>query len=65
MRHVGRPLGKDKILEYGRGNNGSYSIEKSLWKKLWTCRRTDYGKTVNPSIYGRDNNKMSIFLSLI
>ena len=25
-----------------RGSSGSHYVESSLWKKLWTCRKTDY-----------------------
>jgi hypothetical protein len=25
-----------------RGNSRSYHVESSLWKRLWTCRKTDY-----------------------
>ena len=34
--------GKNKVLEFEGGSTGSHSVEKSLWKWLWTCRRTDY-----------------------
>jgi len=33
--------GKNKVLEFEGGNTGSRSVEKSLWKRLWTCRRTE------------------------
>jgi len=25
------------------GNTVSHSVEKSLWKRLWTSRKTEYG----------------------
>jgi len=25
-----------------RGSNKSHCVAKSLWKSLWTCRKTDY-----------------------
>ena len=25
------------------GNTVSHSVEKSLWKRLWTSRKTDFG----------------------
>jgi hypothetical protein len=24
------------------GSSGSHYVESSLWKRLWTCRKTDY-----------------------
>jgi hypothetical protein len=33
---------KDSILEIERGSIRSYSMENSLWKRLWTCRKTGY-----------------------
>jgi hypothetical protein len=33
--------GKNRVLEIERGNTRSHSVEKSLCKKLWTCRKTD------------------------
>jgi hypothetical protein len=35
-------LGKNKILEIERGSTRSHSVENSLWKRLRTCRKTDY-----------------------
>ena len=26
-----------------RGSTRSHSLENSFWKRLWTCRKTDYG----------------------
>jgi hypothetical protein len=34
-------LKKIDDLEFERGSTRSYSVEKSLWKRLWTCRKTD------------------------
>jgi hypothetical protein len=34
--------GKEKILEIERGSTISYAVENSLWKRLRTCRKTDY-----------------------
>jgi hypothetical protein len=34
-------LGNKKILEVGGGSSGSPSLEK-VWKRLWTCYKTDY-----------------------
>jgi len=31
----------EKILEIERQSNGSHSVENSLWKGQWTCRKTD------------------------
>jgi len=31
---------KEKILESHRGSTRSHSLEHSLWKRIWTCRKT-------------------------
>jgi hypothetical protein len=33
---------KQKILEIERGSTRSHLVEISLWKRLRTCRKTDY-----------------------
>jgi hypothetical protein len=39
----------DNLKETGRYwklkkiSSRSHSLENSLWKRLWTCRKTDYG----------------------
>jgi len=33
---------KRKILELETGSARSRSVETELWKRLWTCRKTDY-----------------------
>jgi hypothetical protein len=38
---IGRQ-GKEMILSFERGSSGSHYVESSLWKRLWTCRKTDY-----------------------
>jgi hypothetical protein len=30
-----------KVLEIERGSTRSHLVENSLWKRLWTCRKTD------------------------
>ena len=35
-------LRKVRLLEIERGSTRSPSVEKSLWKWLWTCRKTEY-----------------------
>jgi hypothetical protein len=30
------------VLETERGSTSSHSVENSLWRRLWTCRKTDY-----------------------
>jgi hypothetical protein len=30
------------IFSFERGSSGSHYIESSLWKRFWTCRKTDY-----------------------
>jgi hypothetical protein len=32
---------KNKILEIEKGSTRSHPVEKSLWKRLRTCRKTD------------------------
>jgi hypothetical protein len=39
-----------KILALEKGSNISYSVENSLWKRLWTGRKTDYVLKTNNSI---------------
>jgi hypothetical protein len=34
--------GKEKILEIERGSTRLHPVENSLWKRLRTCRKTDY-----------------------
>ena len=36
------PKGKERILSFEGGSSGSHYGESSLWKRLWTCRKTDY-----------------------
>ena len=33
---------KEKILSFEGGGSGSHYVESSLWKRLWTCHKTDY-----------------------
>jgi hypothetical protein len=33
--------GSEGILKIERGNTTSYYVQNSLWKMLWTCRKTD------------------------
>jgi hypothetical protein len=33
---------KESIVSFERGSSGSLYVESSLWKRLWTCRKTDY-----------------------
>jgi hypothetical protein len=35
-------VGKEKILEIERGSTRSHPVENPLWKRLRTCRKTDY-----------------------
>jgi len=35
-------LKKDKLLEIQRESTSSHCVENSLWKRLWTWRKTDY-----------------------
>jgi hypothetical protein len=38
--------GNVRILVFERGRARSHSVENSLWKRLWTCRMTDYGTVI-------------------
>jgi hypothetical protein len=33
---------KEGILLFEGGSSRSHYMESSLWKRLWTCRKTDY-----------------------
>jgi hypothetical protein len=33
---------RKQLLEVEGGSSGSHSLENSVWKRLWTCRKTDY-----------------------
>jgi hypothetical protein len=37
------PYGNARILENERGSTRLYCVENSLWKRLWTCCKSDYG----------------------
>jgi hypothetical protein len=43
-------LKEKKMLEFERGSTRSQSVENSLWKRLWTCRKAGYVKN-DPSVY--------------
>jgi ribosomal 50S subunit-associated protein YjgA (DUF615 family) len=34
--------GRKGILTSEGGSSGSHYVESSIWKRLWTCRETDY-----------------------
>jgi hypothetical protein len=42
---------KRGILEIERGSTRSYSVGNSLWKRLWTCLKTDSGMNALCSVY--------------
>jgi len=35
-------LRKEQILEHERGSTRTWSVEKSLWKRLWASHKADY-----------------------
>ena len=37
------------ILTVEGGSSRSLYVESSLWKRLWTCRKTDYYMNINIS----------------
>jgi hypothetical protein len=45
-RTVLKGYGRGRILETERGTSKSHSMENSLSKKPWTCRKTDYRMNV-------------------
>jgi hypothetical protein len=42
---------KETILSFERGSSGSHYVESSRWKRLWTCRKTDYKMNIYIYIY--------------
>jgi hypothetical protein len=34
--------GKERILSYEGGSSRSHCVEESFWRRLWTCRQTEY-----------------------
>ena len=34
-------LGKERVLSFEGGSSRSYCLESWLWKRLWTCHKTD------------------------
>ena len=32
----------DRILSFEGGGFGSHYVEESFWRRLWTCRQTEY-----------------------
>jgi hypothetical protein len=39
-----RVKGRRGYSHFERDSSGSHYVENSLWKRLWTCRKTDYLK---------------------
>ena len=33
---------KERMLEIEKASTGSHSVDDSIWKRLWTCRKKDY-----------------------
>jgi hypothetical protein len=44
--------------QVGTGSSRSHSGENSLWKRPWTCRRTDYGINDGPTNGGLFRNTL-------
>jgi len=36
-------LKNDRMLEFQKGSPTSHSVHNSLWKRVWTCHKTDGG----------------------
>jgi hypothetical protein len=41
-RKLSDDLKERKGYSFERGSSGLHYVESSLWKRLWTCRKTDY-----------------------
>ena len=50
--------GNERILEIERRSTISRFVEKSLWKRLWTCRKADYG-LMNVASLGNEVRRFS------
>ena len=54
----------EKIQDIERRSTRSHCVEKSLWKRLWPCRETDWGimndvsAPFGPKHVGNDLQKM-------
>jgi len=35
-------LRNEEVLSFEGGSSRLHCVESSLWKRLWTCRKTDY-----------------------
>jgi len=33
---------QERIFSFEGGGSGSHSVKASLWRRLWTCRQTEY-----------------------
>ena len=33
---------KERIFSFEGGSSGSHYVEESFWRRLWTCRQTEY-----------------------
>jgi len=38
---TGSPYRNERVLEIESGSTTSHSVKNSLWKRLWTCHKTD------------------------
>jgi hypothetical protein len=54
---------KSEILEIERGSTRSHSMENSLWKRLWTCRKTDcrMNEYINDLLVNIEGAKLVLF----
>jgi hypothetical protein len=41
VRAAGRPYGNERVFVIETGSIMSHTMDKSLWKRLWICRKTD------------------------
>jgi hypothetical protein len=48
---TGCPHVNGNILEIERKSTRSHSVKNCLWKKLWTCRKTDYRMNIFSSTH--------------
>jgi hypothetical protein len=55
---------KERILSFEGGSSGSHYEDSSLWKRFWTCRKTDYYMKWSNSAFEADKMSVSEFGSV-
>jgi len=44
-------------MEIERGSTRSHSMWNALWKRLWTCHKTDYRMNETKEVRTKENSK--------